>query len=75
MTDEISVEKVSADGRRVSLRVMNMRLVFARKPGGGVRLVSKSKLDAQVYDPDACWVPKDMFLAACKKAGAVLKAR
>lgn len=75
MADEISVEEVSADGCRVSLRVMNMRFVFVRKSGGAIELVSKSKPDAQFYDPDACWVPKNMFLAACKKAGAILKTR
>lgn len=73
MADEIFVEEVSADRDRVALRVMNMRFVFIRKPGGGIKLVSKSKPGAQVHDPDACRVPKNMFLAACRKAGAILR--
>lgn len=75
MTDEISVEEVSADGRRISLRVMNMRFVFVRKSGGGIKLISKSKLEAQIHDPNACWVPKSVFIAAFRKAGAILKNR
>ncbi len=69
---EIFVEEVSADRASVSLRVMNVRFVFIRKPGGGIKLVSKSKPEAQVHDPDACWVPDHMFLAACRQAGAIL---
>lgn len=75
MAYEISVEEVSNNRTRVVLRVMNMIFVFVRRPGGGIKLVSKSKPDAQVHDPDACWVPKNMFIAVCKKAGAILKTR
>jgi len=69
---EIFVEEVSAGRDNVSLYVGNIRFVFARKPGGGIRIVSKSKPEAQVYDPDACWVPRNLFNAACQKAGAIL---
>ena len=72
MTSEIFVEEVSDNRCRVSLRVMNVRFIFIRKPGGGIKLVSKSKPEAQVHDPDACWVPKNLFNAACQKAGAIL---
>lgn len=72
MANEIFVEEVSGDRRRVSLRVMNVRFVFIRKPNGGIKLISKSKPEAQVHDPDACWVPDHMFLAACRQAGAIL---
>lgn len=72
MAGEIFVEEVSADRSRVTLRVMNMRFVFIRKPGDDIKLVSKSKLEAQVYDPDACWVPKKMFIATCQMAAAIL---
>ncbi len=75
MANEIFVEEVSDNRRRVSLRVMNVRFVFIRKPGGGIKLVSKSKPEAQVHDPDACWVPNHMFLIACRRAGAILKTR
>ena len=70
--DEIFVEEVTDNRCRVSLRVMNVRFVFIRKPGGGIKLVSKSKPEAQVHDPDACWVPKVMFRAACRMAGGIL---
>ena len=73
MANEIFVEEVSADRVSVSLRVMNVRFVFIRKPGGGIKLVSKSKPEAQVHDPDACWVPKNMFLAAYRQAAAILR--
>lgn len=72
MPDEIFVEEVSDGRRRVVLRVMNVRFVFVRKLGGGIRLISKSKPEAQVHDPDACWVPKNVFTAVCRKAGAIL---
>ncbi len=72
MVDGIIVEEVSADRGRVSLRVLNVRFVFVRKPGGGIKLVSKSKPEAQVHDPAACWVPKNLFHVACQKAGVIL---
>ncbi len=72
MVDEIIVEEVAKDRSRVALRVLNVRFVFTRKPGGGIRLVSKNKPEAQVNDPDACWVPKNLFNAACRKAGTIL---
>ena len=72
MADEIFVEEVSDNRCRVSLRVMNVRMVFIRKSSGGIKLVSKSKPEAQVHDPDACWVPESMFRAACQMAGAIL---
>lgn len=73
MADEIFVEEVSSDRSRVVLRVMNVRFVFIRKPGGGIKLVSKSKPESRItHDPDDCWVPKNMFLAACRQAGAIL---
>ena len=72
MAGEIFVEKVSADRSEVSLRVMNVRFVFVRKPGGKIKLVSKSKPESRVHDPDACWVPDNMFRIACRRAGAIL---
>lgn len=72
MAEEILVEEVSDNRCRVVLRVMNVRMVFVRKLGDGIKLVSKSKPDAQVHDPDACWVPEKMFRAACRQAGAIL---
>lgn len=72
---EIFVEEVSAGRDKASLWVANVRFVFVRKPGGGIRLVSKSKPEAQVHDPDACWVPRHLFHAVYRKAGAILKPR
>ena len=72
MADEIFVEKVSAGRDRVFMRVMNVQFVFARKPKGGIKLVSKCKPEAQVHDPGACWVPDHMFRAACRQAAAIL---
>ena len=73
MADEIFVEEVSGERSRVVLRVMNVRFVFIRKPGGGIKLVSKSKPEARItHDPDACWVPNHMFRVACRQAGAIL---
>ena len=69
---EIFVEKVSTDGSKVALRVANVRFVFAREPDGGVKLISRSKPEAQVRDPDACWVPKNLFNAAFRRACAIL---
>ena len=69
---EIFTEKVSADRSKVALRVANVRFVFARKPDGSVKLISRSKPEAQVRDPDACWVPKNLFNAAYRKACAIL---
>jgi len=68
---DIFIEEVSTDRRRVSLRALNVRFVFTRRDGF-IRLVSKSKPEAQVHDPAACWVPKGVFLAVCRKAGAIL---
>lgn len=72
MAGEIFVEEVSADRSKVTLRVMNVRFVFFREPSGGIKLVSKSKPEARIHDPNACWVPKVMFRAACQRAGAIL---
>ena len=46
MAGEIFVEEVSAERDRVSLRVMNMLFVFIKKPGGGIKLISKCKPEA-----------------------------
>jgi len=73
VAEEILVEEVSDNRRKVFLRVMNVRFVFIRKPGGGIKLVSKNKPEAQVNDPDACWVPDNMFHAACRQAAAILQ--
>ena len=73
MAEEILVEEVSDNRRKVFLRVMNVRFVFIRKPGGGIKLVSKNKPEAQVNDPDACWVHDNMFHAACRQAAAILQ--
>lgn len=73
MADEIFVEKVSAGRSMVILRVMNVRFVFIRQAKGGIKLISKSKPEARVHDPDACWVPDNMFHAACRQAAAILK--
>jgi len=72
---DIIVEEVAKNRDQVSLRALNTKFVFAHKPGGGIRLVSKNKPEAQVHDPDACWVPKNVFNAVCQKAGAILKPR
>jgi len=72
---EIFVEKVSADRSQVSLRALNVRFVCRRKPSGGIRVVSKSKPEAQVHDSAACWVPKNVFDAVYQKAAAILKPR
>ena len=72
---EIFVEEVSADRRTVSLRALNVRFVFARKPDGGIKIVSKNKPEAQVHDPDACWVPKNVFTDVWRKAGGILNPR
>ncbi len=72
---EIFVEEVSKDRRKVALWVGNVRFIFTREPDGSIKLVSKTKPEAQVHDPDACWVPKNMFNAACRKAGAILGTR
>jgi len=72
VAEEILVEEVSDNRRKVFLRVMNVRFVFIRKPGGGIKLVSKIKPGAQVHDPDACWVPDHMFRAAYRQAAAIL---
>ena len=69
---EIFVEKVSTDRSKLALLVANVRFVFAREPDGGVKLISRSKPEAQVRDPDACWVPKNLFNAAYRKACAIL---
>lgn len=71
MAGEIFVEEISADRSRVTLRVMNVRFVFVRQTDG-IKLISKFKPEARVHDPDACWVPKKMFRAACRRAGAIL---
>jgi len=68
---DIIVEEVAKNRDQVSLRALNVRFVFTRRDGF-IRLVSKSKPEAQVYDPAACWVPKGVFLAVCRKAGAIL---
>ena len=67
---DIIVEEVAKNRDQVSLRALNVRFVFTRRDGF-IRLVSKSKPEAQVYDP-AAWVPKGVFLAVCRKAGAIL---
>ena len=73
MAEEIIVEEVSDNRRRVSLRVMNVRFVFIRKPKGGIKLISKCKPGAQAHDPDVCWVPDHMFRAAYRQAAAILR--
>ncbi|MCX6813542.1 MAG: hypothetical protein NTV77_03660, partial [Candidatus Azambacteria bacterium] len=67
---DIFIEEVSTDRRRVSIRALNVRFIFVREHGV-TRIISKSKPEAQVYDPTACWVPKNVFLAVCRKAGAI----
>ncbi len=71
---DILVEEISADRQQVSLRALNVRFIFTRR-NGVIRLVSKNKPEAQTHDPAACWVPKNVFVAACRKAGAILNPR
>lgn len=75
MAEKIFVDRISADRTSVSLRALNVLFVFDREPDGGIKLVSKIKPGAQVHDPDACRVPKNIFLAVCRKAAAILKTR
>ena len=68
---EIFVEKVEPG--RVEIKVMNILFTFYFHNG---RLsYSKSKPDAQVYDPGSCWVPKKLFEKACQQAAAILRSR
>jgi len=67
-----NIEEVSRDKNTVTLQVLGVKLVFAKKPDGNIKLVSKTK-EAQVYDSDACWVPKNLFRAACWEARSILK--
>jgi hypothetical protein len=73
--NEVKVKKVSPDKSRVTIQVMNdIELVFCRIDNSGkkIEIVSKCKLDAQVYDPDACRVPANLFNQACRQAAAIL---
>ncbi len=73
-TREILVEEVSSGRDMVSIMALNsVKFTFFKGPDGVVRLVSKSKLGAQVRDPAACWVPKRIFTAVCRRAVAILK--
>jgi len=49
---DIIVEEVAKNRDQLSLRALNVRFVFTRRDGF-IRLVSKSKPEAQVYDPAA----------------------
>lgn len=70
----ISVEEVSPNRDMVSIVALNsVKFTFFKGPNGVVRIVSKSKLGAQVRDPAACWVPKRIFTTVCRRAVAILK--
>ena len=71
---DILVEEVAKDRQQVSLRALNVRFIFVRE-NGFIRIVSKTKPEAQTHDPAACWVPKNVFAAVCRKAGAILNPR
>jgi hypothetical protein len=73
--NEVRVKKVSADKSRVTIQVMNdIELVFCRTDNSDkkIEIASKRKLDAQIYDPDACHVPANLFNQACRQAAAIL---
>lgn len=75
MAEKIIVEKISADRSSVSLLALNIKFTFVRESNGGIKLVSKIKPGSRVYDPGACWVPKNVFTAVCRKAGAILRSK
>lgn len=73
---EIWVEYVSSDRSEVFVRVMNTRFRFRRtNRGNNVRYISKGNPDAQVHDPNACWVPDHMYQQARRLAKAILMPR
>ncbi len=71
--NEVRVKRVSADKSRATIKVMNVEFVFTKdKSGKKIEIVSKRKPDAQIHDPDACWVPANLFNQACRQAAAIL---
>ncbi len=71
MGDEIIVDGVSEDRKKVYLWAGGVKLGFVRESNGKITVVSRSTL-SQTYNRDACRVSKRLFNAACQKAGAIL---
>ncbi len=70
--NEIKVKKILPDKSRVTIQVMNVEFVFSRTGTRKIEIISKRKPDAQAHDPDACWVPANLFNQACRQAAAIL---
>ena len=65
----IKVEKVSS--REVDIKVLNVLFHFFLNSSGEIKY-TKTK-DSQVHDPDACWVPNNLFKKAYCQAAPILK--
>lgn len=72
---EIRVEKVRRTGDKpveVGIMAGNVLLSFAIV-NGKLKLISKSKPEARIYDSAQLEVPKIIFAQACRRAAAVLR--
>lgn len=67
----MNIEILKVQPNRVDIQAGNVRFVFV-KTAKGTKRVSKGKPEAQVHDPAACWVPKDIFNRVCRTAAAIL---
>jgi hypothetical protein len=67
--NKIKVTKVTTD--RVTVQVTGIQFIFGLNKFGKVKVISKSK-NAQIYDRNNCWVPKELFSQAYQQAAAIL---
>lgn len=68
---DIWVKAVDKKGQWVKIQAMNVEFTFIFNKGG-LKIISKCKPSAHVYDSAACWVPTYLFNNACSQAAAIL---
>lgn len=67
----VEVERRSGKAVSATFGALGIRFRCYRKRGGGIT-VTRGKPDAQVYDKNELWVPREVFAAICRRAAGIL---
>ena len=71
MSCQIIVKSVSP--YEVTMEAEGFKFTFVLQKNGKVKLSSSFRLDAQVHDPNECYLPKYLYWKASRQALAILK--
>lgn len=58
--------------KSVTFKANNVEFTIGAIGEKKLKVLSKRKPNAQIHDPNACWIPNWAFSEACRKAAAIL---